>query len=36
MAKINNRDKTTMEFHPIHIEYDTIDGATIIPNKLIA
>jgi hypothetical protein len=36
MANNSNKDKTTIEFHPIHIEKETIDGAIIIPNILIA
>ena len=36
MASTNNNDKTTIEFHFIDIEKDTIEGAKIIPNILMA
>ncbi len=36
IPKTNNNDKTTIGLYYIAIENETIAGATIIPNKLIA
>jgi hypothetical protein len=36
IAMSKSNDKTTIGFHYIDIDNDTIEGATIIPSKLIA